>query len=333
METLKIVPYSDDWAERWDRFVMGESSNGTFLQTRRFLSYHPTERFKDVSLMMMRENQELMCVLPAAECRIDGRLVLRSHPGSTFGGPVISHALNHAQPLIDTMAQLDGLIATRYDECDFKLTPELLATHETETLQYALFYLDYRQDTEIVTYLPLQGHTHEELRTAYSYNKRSDLKKCEKEGLTWRVMTTDEDIAAFHALLAQNLQKFDAKPVHTASELQDFQHDRLKNEITFLGIHDTNRVLVAGACLFAFEQANVLHTQYLATDLSIRRYAPASFLYDSVIHYALEQGFKAVSFGTSTFERGHVLNTGLVQNKECFGTVHTLNRLFSKRFT
>lgn len=333
METLKIIPYSDEWSDKWDRFVMGESSNGTFLQTRRFLSYHPAERFTDASLMMMRENQELICVLPAAACSVDNRLVLRSHPGSTYGGPVISPALNHVQPLIDTLSQLDGFIASRYDECDFKLTPELLATHETETLQYALFYLDYRQDTEIVTYLPLQGRTHEELRAAYSYNKRSDLKKCEKEGLTWRVMTTDEDIASFHGLLSQNLQKFDAKPVHTASELQDFQHARLKDEIVFLGVQDGNGALVAGACLFAFRQANVLHTQYLATNLSIRRYAPASFLYDSVIGYALGQGFKSVSFGTSTFERGHVLNTGLVQNKECFGTVHTLNRLFSKRFT
>ena len=36
-----VQPYTADQEAAWDRFVMQESGNGTFLQTRNFLNYHP----------------------------------------------------------------------------------------------------------------------------------------------------------------------------------------------------------------------------------------------------------------------------------------------------
>ena len=37
-----------------------------------------------------------------------------------------------------------------------------------------------------------------------------------------------------------------------------------------------------------------------------------------------------MSFGTSTHDRGRVLNTGLIQNKEGYGSLHSLNRIYTK---
>ena len=36
-----VRPYTPADEAEWDRFVMHESGNGTFLQTRNFLNYHP----------------------------------------------------------------------------------------------------------------------------------------------------------------------------------------------------------------------------------------------------------------------------------------------------
>ena len=88
--------------------------------------------------------------------------------------------------------------------------------------------------------------------------------------------------------------------------------------------------MVAGAGLFHFAQANVLHTQYLATAPDVKGYVPSTYLYDSVIRTGLERNAKAVSFGTSTHDRGRVLNTGLIQNKEGYGALHALNRIYTK---
>ena len=39
-----VRPYTPADEAEWDRFVMHESGNGTFLQTRNFLNYHPAGR-------------------------------------------------------------------------------------------------------------------------------------------------------------------------------------------------------------------------------------------------------------------------------------------------
>lgn len=84
-----VRPYTPADEAEWDRFVMHESGNGTFLQTRNFLNYHPAGRFTDASLMVYNEHGGLGAVVPAA-LRLDGATrIFRSHPGSTFGGPVL----------------------------------------------------------------------------------------------------------------------------------------------------------------------------------------------------------------------------------------------------
>ena len=49
-----------------------------------------------------------------------------------------------------------------------------------------------------------------------------------------------------------------------------------------------------------------------------------------IIREGLRRNCSAVSFGTCTHDRGRVLNTGLILNKEGYGTQHSLNRIFTK---
>ena len=51
---LEIVKYEDKYQEAWDQFVLKNSVNGTFLQTRNFLNYHPEGRFVDASVLVMQ---------------------------------------------------------------------------------------------------------------------------------------------------------------------------------------------------------------------------------------------------------------------------------------
>lgn len=332
MSDSSLIPFTPDWAERWDRFVMEDSQNGTFLQTRRFLSYHPADRFQDASLMIAAENRELLAVLPAARCEADGKLVFRAHPGSTFGGIVLSRQITQARRTLEIVDALDQYLSPRYAACELKPTPQLFAVSPTATLEYVLFNRGYAQETEIASYLPLAGTDVDALRAGYSATKRYELKRCEGKGLTFRRLETQAELETFYALLCQTLRKFGATPVHTLAELSDFMVSRLKDEIRFLGVFDPAGAMAGGACLFYFAQTNALHTQYLAADNRVKGCAPSAYLYDAVLRFGLDVGASAVSFGTSTFEHGHVLNEGLIQNKEGFGCLHTLNRIFTKRY-
>ena len=331
MDAFAVQPFEPAQAERWDSFVMERSANGTFLQTRRFLSYHPPERFADASKMIY-QNQELVAVCPAAERRENGRRMFLSHPGSTFGGLVVSPALLRAPKLVSLIQALDATLqAEGYQAAQLRPTPDLFCREPDAAMEYALFHEGYQQEMEIACALSL-NRSYEELRKAYSYNKRYDLKKAEKQGLTVAALTTEEDIRAFHALLCLNLRKFDTVPVHTAEELLDFAFSRLREEISFLGVRDGAGALVAGACLFYFKQTNVLHTQYLATDTGITAYVPSAVLYDAVIREALRRACTLLSLGTCTHDCGHVLNTGLILNKEGYGAGRALNRIFTKEY-
>ena len=282
--------------------------------------------------MVALENGELLAVLPGAAVERNGERWFRSHPGSTFGGPVLSPRLNQAEKLIELLRALDEHLAARYDACVLKPTPDLFAREPSDLLQYALFYLGYAQETELSAYVPLAGRTHEELLAAYSATKRYELKRCLARGLTDAPVADAATRAEFHALLCRNLLKFDAKPVHTLPELEMLAAERLRDEMRFLGARDAEGKLVAGACLFHFAGTDVLHTQYLATDPAERAYAPSAYLYDQALRYGLQCGARALSFGTSTFERGRVLNAGLIRNKEGYGCRHGLNRIFTKRY-
>jgi len=325
-----IQPYDESRCGKWDDFVMNHAMNGTFLQTRRFLNYHPAGRFTDASVMVYN-GQELCAVVPAAAQTVDGRRMLRSHPGSTFGGVILGAEMLRAPKLVELVSDLDAYCqAQGFEGCELKLTSDLFSTLPTDAVQYALYHAGYTDEIEIAAYLPVEGRTHEALVAEYSFNKRYDLKKCVKKGLSFRVLHTHEEIAAFYELLCVNLTKFDAKPVHTLEELFDFHDERLRDEAVFLGVFEPEGRMVAGACLFRFAQAHVIHTQYLAAAPDVRGYVPSTFLYDSVIRYALESGARAASFGTSTHDRGRVLNTGLIQNKEGYGALHSLNRIYTK---
>ena len=57
---FSIKCYTEEQEENWDSFVKQKSMNGTFLQTRKFINYHPKDRFKDCSLMIYKGNRVRM---------------------------------------------------------------------------------------------------------------------------------------------------------------------------------------------------------------------------------------------------------------------------------
>ena len=88
----------------WDKFVLS-SNNGTLFHLRKFLNYHPKDRFQDHSILIEKK-QNLFSVLPAAELIVDSKRILVSHPGSTVGSFVVPENLSIA----DAMSMSEALV-------------------------------------------------------------------------------------------------------------------------------------------------------------------------------------------------------------------------------
>lgn len=327
---FRIVPYENDREALWDRFVMSESANGTFLQTRRFLNYHPKDRFQDASFFVENEKGAVAAVVPAAIQERDGKKLLVSHPGSTYGGPVIRETYTSAERCLDIVQAIDQYVSNAFDRAEFKLTPPLFSKMEAMALGYAFYHEGFSNYEELNTWVSLKEMNEDTILSSFRQNKKYDVKQTLKHKLNFERLSLDT-LEVFYQLLCKNLEKFHAKPVHSIAELQELLDVRLKDEASLYGVLENDR-LVAATLTFSFSQHNVLHTQYIASDLTISEYSPAAYLYYAILQQAIRDQYEIVSFGISTEEHGKYLNRGLVSSKEGYHGLHDINRTYYKDY-
>ena len=326
---LEVVRYTDKYQEKWDKFVLEKSVNGTFLQTRRFLNYHPEGRFEDCSLLVM-QGSNIVAVVPACDTEDEGKRCFFSHKGSTFGGIVVDAHKYNISTLEELFPALDAYFRENgYERVVFKQTSDLFSTQPADLLDYYYYKNDYQQFDELSFYVDC-GKLTDKVEDVFVVSRRRGYRKALKNELQFKQLSSDEEIAAFYHILCTNLEKFGTKPVHTLEELYDFRRNRLTEEVDFYGAYygDT---LVCGTMLFYFGK-QVLHTQYLAQDPDYAQLFTMNFLDAKLIELARDKGFSYFSFGISTEERGKVLNKGLAVFKEGFGTDFCVNRTYYKDY-
>ena len=101
MTSIKKTIYSANFTNEWDIFIEN-SRNGTFLNSRRFLNYHPPEKFKDTSLLFFKK-ESLIALIPAAVIIKNEKKVFFSDPGSTYGGIIVDNSakINDLQDIVN----------------------------------------------------------------------------------------------------------------------------------------------------------------------------------------------------------------------------------------
>lgn len=323
-----IVTYCEEYESIWDKFVMEDSVNGTFLHTRRFLNYHPAERFQDVSFMIY-DKGKIVAVCPACSVMEDGEKVFFSHKGSTFGGLIINKKYYHAEKLLQVIELLDSYLKDNgYKKCVLKITPDVFARESNSLLQYCLQNKNYQSYMELNTYIDLDAISGPVI-DCFDRNKKRNIEKCEAHSLTFRELTTDEEIADFYKLLTKNLEKYSLKPIHTVNEIKEFKNSRLIDETIFYGVF-RDEEQIAGGMMFVFKQTNVIHAQNLSADYTFTEYSPITYLYYKIIEQAKIDGYSKLSWGISTENQGKDLNLTLVRNKESYGSKYSLNTIYYK---
>lgn len=296
--SVEIKKYTQEYFNEWNQFI-NESKNGLFFFDRNFMEYH-SDRFTDHSLLIFNNNK-ILALFPASE---SGKEII-SHGGLTFGSLLLSHYVKAVE-----VVEIFNSIKQYYKELTFseiiyKAIPHIFHKYPSEEDLYALFRheaLLFRRDISSVIDLakPIR----------FSETKRQLVRKCEEKNIT---VIENENFGEYWGLLSSVLQKFDAKPVHTAEEIKLLKDKFPENIRLFEAKIESN--LLAGIVLFDF--GNVVHTQYMAASQEGRKLGALDF-----INHTLLQKFsnrKYYSFGISTEKQGRFLNEGLIQQKENMG--------------
>lgn len=320
--------YQSSLEHDWDKFIDEKSINGTFLQSRRFINYHPEGRFKDASLVIYNEKNNIAALCLACEIEQDGEKVFFSHKGTTFGGIIIDKKHYNAKYVTALVKELkDYLKEQGYKKAFLKMTSDIFSSVESDLFQYAFQYAGYTEHKELSTYVNYATYK-EAILSNFAQGKRTNVHNCVKEGLEVRPLESEEEIREFYDILCENLSKYDTKPVHTIDELLEFKNTRLQKECGFFGVYKEEEML-AGSMMFYFDKVGCAHTQYLAARQAYNKLSPMTFMYYSMIVEMQNRGYKTISWGTATEDMGEVLNMGLITSKEDFGSSYVNNLTYS----
>lgn len=327
--SYKVIRFREEQEDLWDKFVNEKAINGTFLQTRRFLNYHPKGRFIDHSYMIYDKKKNLVAVVPACEEEIEGKKVLYSHKGSTFGGIIIDKKNYKVEKVVDIIEALEQQIyQDGMQEIIYKITADTFSIESSYLLEYCLYYKGYVEYKELNLLVDFRKCS-KDLKNNLAQGKRTNVNNCEKEGCQCRVLVEELEIERFYNILCNNLQKYNVKPVHTLQELNELRKCRLKDEIEFFGVY-LNEQLIAGAMMFYFNKVKVAHTQYLCALSEYNTLSPMTYLYYSLMVEMRRRGYQEITWGIVTENLGRYINMGLAKSKEAYGGEYSINRTFRK---
>ena len=317
-----FLPYSPDLDKRLDHFVEHESVNGTFLQTRRFLNYHPADRFTDASFALEKSGT-IVAYFPG----VAKEQTFISHAGTTFGGPIIAKSFYSGSRLLEILKEADQFLADRFKNIRFKITPAIFAEESPDLLEYTLEHIGYTRHTELSSYCALQ--TDADPLENCDKECRRIFKKSENADIRFGNLEKAEDFEQFYRFLEISKSKHNVHPVHTLQELYDLKDKRVPEHIRFRGIWDGD-TLVAAMMLFLFEKTKTIHAQYIAPNPDYEKFQPTIALYIRVMREAALEGYQKISWGISTENGGEVLNESLLRFKESLGAKACVNAFYTK---
>jgi Acetyltransferase (GNAT) domain len=303
---LTVQSFAAARAGDWDDLV-GRSCNGTFLHTRRFLSYH-RDRFADRSLVLHDLRGRVTGVFPAAVSPADRETIV-SHPGLTYGGLVHDGSVRGAA-MIAALHEIAGHYRLLgYRRLRYKAVPAIYHSEPADDDLYALCRAGAclcRCDLSAAVHLGHRGHI--------SHSRRQRRRRAEAAGAS--VEESWDDIAGFWQILEANLaRRHGAVPVHSLEEINTLRR-WFPRDILLISAK-IGSTLVGGTILFS--AGPVLHSQYTATSEEGRAVFAIDPIYEQAINLAAERGYRYFDFGTSTVDEGRSLNQDLYQFKVSFG--------------
>lgn len=305
--SIEIKKYIPECEWEWNDFVRC-SRNGTFLLQRGYMDYH-ADRFEDSSLMFYDEKNRLIGLLPA--CRQGDKLV--SHAGLTYGGFVIPMFRVGA---VEVMEMLQGALAycrkCGLRQFMYKSIPHIYHQCPSEEDVYALFRAGAKiEAVNIASTIDVSDGR--AIRLKFDATNRRHLRKAYDAGISASV---SEDYASFWEMLSERLaERYDAKPVHTLSEIQRLATAFPEN-IKLVMSHDAAGEPLAGSVVFITDTC--VHLQYIATNEAGRKAAAFTTVMDYIANNIVDKHCW-IDMGTCNEDGGRYLNESLLDQKNRLG--------------
>lgn len=298
---MEIRRYRREDKELWNSFV-SKARNATFLFDRNYMDYH-ADRFDDNSFMFYHKGK-LKAVLPA---NVAGD-TLYSHQGLTYGGLLLDKKAT-VEDVLECFDSLNSWLRENgISKVVYKALPWIYQQYPSQEDLYALTWKCKAQliSRDISSTIVIDN------KLKFAESRKSGIRKA--LSLNIEVGESD-DVDGFWHVLEDNLgNRYNAKPVHTASEMKLLM-SRFPNNIR-LYVAKMNGEIVGGTLIYVTPQ--VVHTQYISASVEGKKHGALDLLFDYIIN-KVYANCRYFDFGKSTEQGGAYLNEPLIFQKEGFG--------------
>ena len=307
---IKIKKFSKNNSITWDLFVQ-KANNGTLFHLRKFLNYHPEDRFKDHSVEIYKKNA-LLSLFPAADIIIDDKKMLASHPGSSYGSFISKEELS----IKDAMEMVSKLIEYSskkgFEGIQLTIPPVFLSKRLSNYIEYSLLLngFDYFR-REVTSTLTIED-SEDKILNKFKPSHQRAVRKSEKLGVRTRITGRVDE---FFSMLKNNLKiRHGVDPTHSLVELKSLIK-LFPESINIFGAFYDNQ-MIAGV-LNIIVKDGVALAFYISHKKDFQELRPLNLLFFDIFKWGLKNNIKVYDFGTFT-EKGNA-NMGLGRFKESFG--------------
>ena len=298
---MEIRRYRREDKEQWNSFV-SKARNATFLFDRNYMDYH-ADRFDDDSFMFYHKGK-LKAVLPA---NVAGD-TLYSHQGLTYGGLLLDKKAT-VEDVLECFDSLNSWLRENgISKVVYKALPWIYQQYPSQEDLYALTWKCKAQliSRDIASTIVVDN------KLKFAESRKSGIRKALSLNIE---VGESNDVDGFWHVLEDNLgNRYNAKPVHTASEMKLLM-SRFPNSIK-LYVAKMNGEIVGGTLIYVTSQ--VVHTQYISASLEGKKHGALDLLFDYIIN-KVYANCRYFDFGKSTEQGGAYLNEPLIFQKEGFG--------------
>lgn len=332
MSNYKVEKYSSEHYGEWQDFVR-MSVNGTLFHEQKFLSYHDEGKFEDCSLMLYCKD-ELIAVLPAAVLQRGDKKVLKSHPGTSYGGLVFG-TIPKLKEVIDCINAVEEYARNNnISRFEFRQAPKIFLSTPIDQIDFALVQLGYeREDQELSTCYPLLEYRDipiEDMVKLFENDGRNkvrkNVRKAIRTGLEFRELDNSE-IEKYYEILLDNLVRHDAKPAHSLADIKKLK-ELYPERVRLYGVFVAGN-LAAGYLIFNINSIG-WHVFYGSMDYKYQVERPTTFGLFMLLKTLADEGYEYLNMGISTEDGGRVVNWGLLDFKESFNGTGIIRTYWSK---
>jgi len=308
--SITVRKYNKSDLKQWDEFVEN-SNNGTLFHLRKFLGYHPDDRFIDNSLIFEKK-EKIISVFPSVLKEKDGKTSLISHPGTSMGSCVVPENLAFIDALELTEQLVSYASKNEIDRLQITLPPIIYNKRLSQYLDFAYQKSGFNYQKREVTSMLFLENTIEKCFYKFKSNHRSAVRKAEKSGIQIR---QSEDFTSFFSILEKNLSiRHNVKPAHTLEEILLIKK-LFPEKINLFGAF-IEKEMIAGVVNFIVSKRVVL-AFYISHMEKYQELRPINLLFYQIFKWAIQNHLEIFDFGTFTINENP--NMGLARFKENFG--------------